>query len=230
MVDMESRRFVTPKRWIEFLTSTADWAAARLRDLDFVVEAESAGEVVTVVRAERPAVKVAVLSARDVVEEHLAPFIDDGSVRFVLNVPKLGRFMGSAIAALEARGKAWGGLADSYRALRDFDDPAQYEERELTFALRGIDQHSAVLDWVLLDDHRVSLQLASGRHVTVLVCADYQPTAQLVRELVSRYEEFDIIASTNPNGDPTDEAYEAAESVGRRVLQWRPLLRELHKI
>lgn len=175
-----------------------------------------------------PIAKIGVLSVHDVNRGHVLPLISEGSkVDFVLNVPSSGRFLGDAINFLCAESVGWGGLGDAYRALRDFDHLARYENRERKFFNQGLRQHPSVNTVTWIDDHRVRVDRRKGSDLVIFMGSMYQPTAESVREAVERYGEFEIFAATNPNSDPTVESVAVGEELGFRVLKWRPTLAAL---
>lgn len=208
------------------MNSASEWIASRLAEVDFIVSARASGDIVVVERNARPSTSIAVLSLRDVAERDVARFISL-PVRFITNIPKEGRFLGDAIEIMEEVRVGWGGFADTIRALRDHDDPAEYRERELSFAMRGLSYLHNIVDIQLLDDKRIHLTLDSGESTTLFICAEYQPTAEMVHRAIQRYGSFDVLAATNPNSYPTQEAVDAGRSAGLEVLRWHELLTSL---
>ncbi|WP_145272911.1 hypothetical protein [Prescottella equi] len=212
------------------MSSSASWIATQLDKCDFVRAAESDGNRVTVARIGRPTVSIGVLSVKDVRLADVLPLVEgDGRVDFVLNVPKNGRFMGDALTRLAEDHIGWGGLGDAIRALRDFDILGDYEERELTFVMRGLRQHRQVTELAILDDRKLRVSRHGLPDLVIFIGSMYQPTAESVREAVDRYGKFDMFAATNPNSDPTMEAIQAATNAGVRLLQWGPTLATLHE-
>lgn len=170
------------------------------------------------------------ISLRDVTVADVLPLVEGvQSVDFVLNIPKAGRFMGDAIERLALKNIGWGGLADSIRALRDFDRLGDYQERELTFVMRGLRQHGRVTSLTILDDHRILVVRQGLPDLVVFVGSMYQPTAETVRDAIDRYGDFDLFAATNPNSDPTAEAIQVAADAGIQMLKWRETLASLHR-
>lgn len=166
----------------------------------------------------------------DVTAADVLPLVEGVQrVDFVLNVPNAGRFMGDAIDQLGLRKVGWGGLGDAIRALRDCDVLSDYQERELTFVTRGLRQHRRVTALTLLDDHRIVVVRDGLPELVVFVGSMYQPTASSVRDAIDRYGEFDLFAATNPNSDPTAEAFQVATDAGIRMLKWRETLAALHE-
>ncbi|ORA62933.1 hypothetical protein BST24_04595 [Mycobacteroides franklinii] len=197
---------------------------------DFVTSIEVDGNRLSIVRDSRPTASVGVLSVRDVTAADVLPLVEGvQSVDFVLNKPKTGRFMGDALELLELKNVGWGGLGDAIRALRDFDRLGDYQERELTFVMRGLRQHGRVTSLTLLDDHRIAVVRQGLPDRVVFVGSMYQPTAETVRDAIDRYGDFDLFAATNPNSDPTAEAIEVAADAGIQMLKWRETLAALYR-
>ncbi|TDH22334.1 hypothetical protein [Mycobacteroides franklinii] len=212
------------------MNSSAQWISEQLNKRDFVTSIEVDGNRLSIVRDSRPTASVGVLSVRDVTAADVLPLVEGvQSVDFVLNKPKTGRFMGDALELLELKNVGWGGLGDAIRALRDFDRLGDYQERELTFVMRGLRQHGRVTSLTLLDDHRIAVVRQGLPDRVVFVGSMYQPTAETVRDAIDRYGDFDLFAATNPNSDPTAEAIEVAADAGIQMLKWRETLAALYR-
>ncbi|WP_146131181.1 hypothetical protein [Nesterenkonia sandarakina] len=212
------------------MNNTARWISERLKEYDFIREARPQENTVRVVRDSHPEALIGVLSTRDVERADARSLLEaNEGVGFVLNLPKEGRFMGDAIVLLREKRIGWGGLGDAIRALRDCEVLGDYEERELTFVIRGLRQHRAITDFTLLDDHRILVIRRGLPDLVIYIGSEYQPTAHSVRSAIDRFGQFDIFAATNPNSDPTVEATEVAELGEIRVLKWRETLAALHK-
>lgn len=212
------------------MSSSAQWISDQLHKCNFVTSVDVDGNRLSVVRDSRPTASIGVISLRDVTVADVLPHVEGAqSVDFVLNIPKAGRFMGDAIEQLGQKNVGWGGLGDSIRALRDFDRLGDYQERELTFVMRGLRQHGRVTSLTLLDDHRIVVVRQGLPELVVFVGSMYQPTAETVRDAIDRYGDFDLFAATNPNSDPTAEAIQVAADAGIQMLKWRETLAALHR-
>lgn len=211
------------------MPSTARWVADRLNECTFVTSVEVDGNRLSIVRESHPAASVGVLSLPNVTAADVFPLVEGVQrVDFVLNVPKNGRFMGDAIEQLGLHNVGWGRLSDAIRALRDCDVLGDYQERELTFVMRGLRQHKRVSELNLLDDHRILVVRSGLPDLIVFIGSMYQPTADAVRDAIDRYGEFDLFAATNPNSDPTAEAIQVAADAGIRMLKWSETLAALY--
>ena len=205
-----------------------NWLRTSFEALIYVESVEIVGESMSIARVDHPTVQIGFAKEpvlhRDEVER---AYGSNSAVRFVVNIPKGAKIAGDALAFAQERGIALGSVADSFRALRDHADPADYEPAEIAFVLRGILQHSAVSAVERLDDFRFLIERHLFPPVTVLICPEYQPTADTVRQLLGKYDSFDILVATNPNSDPTVEAFSAAREAGIVLMKWRNFLGRL---
>lgn len=77
---------------------------------------------------------------------------------------------------------------------------------------------------------RMYMVRRSGLNDVVVVLANaYELTADHVRTARDRYGQFTDILITNPNGEPTSSAIQAAKSMGSRVSKWGAFLGRLNR-
>jgi hypothetical protein len=209
---------------------TGRWVAEKITGHDEVASVELiAANRVKVFRTKFPTVIVGTGAASRLDAEELAAILrDDPKVDFVVNVPKEAFVTGDALALAVQNGVTIGGLGDLMRAIENAD-VSTYVSPEVAFIERGLRQHSRVVDFERVDDRRYVIERRGLRTLTVVFLGEYELTADHVRVAQERYERFDFLVATNPNGRPTTASLEAAQSMGAKVLKWGPFLGALNR-
>lgn len=206
-----------------------EWLRPTFMRLDNVLSVTSDGPVFTLIRKDGPPVRIGFAGESDLDEDVVNDLVlaHDG-LDFIVNVPKDGRILGSAIDRAADLGIALGGVGDAMRAVR-LTKPNQYLHPQLNFVLRGLRQHARVRSVRRLDDSRLAVDRVSLATITAFICADYQPTAEAVRVAIDRYGAFDAFVAIDPNSDPSLQAIEAARSAGVQVYRWGAFLSALNR-
>lgn len=188
--------------------------------------------LILVERHDQPPTRIAAAAVNPLdqakVDECLGRGGPGGEIQFIVNVPRDARVTGDALAAVSGKA-AIGTMADLARALRDDDDLSAHVYKETAYVERGLQQHSAVTNMVILDRGRYRLERGARKAVTVVVANDYELTADRVRTLVQIFAEFDLIALSNPNVQtPSPQAHSAASSASVEIVGWSELFKKLN--
>jgi len=136
---------------------------------------------------------------------------------------------GSAINYARKNDMGWGGVGDITSAF-DVDYYADIQKGEYAFVEKNLLRHSKVSQLERLYDrvfkiHRIN-RLSP---ITVTLINSYELSGDDVRHARDTYGEFDAILKTNPNGNPTGQAYSAAEEIGVEIFKWGELLGRLNR-
>ncbi len=207
-----------------------DFVLSKYRELynGIVSKVEADGDHVRITRSSQRSIKFAVIRELNVSVDDVAHLLDD-EVDFIVNIPRAGIFRGDAIDLCREKGVAWGGLADSMRAVR-LDDPRSYVPPTFEFVLQGLLRHSHVESVVYLDSRRLRVTRNDRLPELVLYIEDtYQAEVTKVHFAIDRCSPFDIFVATNPNEGPTSAAIAAAEDAGLEILRWADTLRRLRR-
>lgn len=209
--------------------SSFNWLRPTFEKLDNVVSVTVDGPVFVLVRKDDPPMLIGFAGESDLDEDVVNDLVSshDG-LDFIVNVPKDGRILGSAIERAANLGIAVGGVGDAMRAAR-LTKPGQYIHPQLNFVIRGLRQHSRVTYVRRLDDRKLSVDRTNLTTITAYICPDYQPTAEAVRVAIDRYGPFDVFVAIDPNSDPSLQAIEAAKSAGVQVYRWGAFLSALNR-
>jgi hypothetical protein len=193
-----------------------------------VVDAEADGDYVSITRREQRPIRFAVIKKQNVIADDIAHLLG-GDVDLIVNIPRTGIFQADAISLCLENEVAWGGLADSMRAVR-LDDPQTYFPENLAFVMRGLLRHSHVESVSHLDSRRLRITRTDGLPELVLYIEDtYQAEVTTVHFAIDRCSPFDIFVATNPNAGPTKNAIAAAQDAGLEILRWADTLRRLRQ-
>ncbi|CAJ1853169.1 hypothetical protein [Aeromonas jandaei] len=155
--------------------------------------------------------------------------IDVERLDFFLNIKKDAYIDGQLLALASRAQFAVGGLSDIYSALNN-RNISDYISAEISFIIRGLEQHNRVTSVDRLDNRRFRIQRAGLNSVIVLALNDYDFSAESVRSGIDKYGEFDAILTSNPNCRRTGNCEMAAASAGVRILSWRELLGQLNRV
>lgn len=162
-------------------------------------------------------------------QHHVAPLVSQ-SVSFITNIPKIGLWSGAAIDHCEENHVAWGRFGALLSACGSEEDPRNHVDREIGFARTALEQHSSVASLEFIFHKLFKLNLRSGNSVRVALVNDYDITSTEVRSAKKWLGDFDVILKNNPNGQITDDADSAAESIGAMVLKIGDLMRHISKM
>lgn len=209
---------------------TTEWVATSLRDADKVEKVDILSDrVLRIFRDEHDPFVAGIVSAPRVAAETIEPVVKSNlGVEIIANVPKEAYWTGSALNLAAENNIATGSLGDLYRALR-MEDIRGYQPRETEFVERSLRQHTKVAGFSRLHDRLYRVRRHGLSQLDVVMLNEYELTADHVRTARDRYGKFSVVVITNPNGEATSSAEEAAEGMGAQIYKWGPFLGRLNK-
>ena len=210
---------------------TGEFAKKRLQKHSNVKSVVAlAPQILKVTRNNATSFVVATVAALRVDEQTIRAVLERSrDVEFVANIPKESYWAGDAIALCKSSSAAFGSLGDLLSAVAT-DDVRRYVNKEYGFVERGLRQHSCVDSLDRLSDRHYFIKRKFRRPpISMVFLNEYELTADHVRTARDRYGEFGVLLMTNPSGNPTAAASQAAESMGIEVHKWGALLRRLNK-
>jgi hypothetical protein len=216
--------------------SGRDWVATNLRSFPTVTQIEVIGEEFMRIHREDsllgekpPPFTAGIISAKRVSTAEIDAIAGKGQqLDFVANIPKDGVWEGAAIARAEELSLGWGGIGELMSAVGQ-PNVRGFEKKEFGFALQSIRQHTNVSSINRLYDRLLVVDRLRHGPLTVILLYEYELTAERIRQARTAYGAFSVIARTNPNGGPTQNAREIAASLGAEILQWGEFLGRLNK-
>lgn len=185
--------------------------------------------VINIQRKEGVPLKVAAISSKVTSSAIVLEVVKEHSFEFLLNIPKDAYTVGEIFEYLDSKQISYGGLGDLYRVLSE-NENWPYQPKEVSFIIRGLEQHSKVSSVKRLDDRRYSITRKNLPSVIVVALNDYDFNTESVRNGKQVYKTFDAILASNPNARITGAAASVAESLGIKIYTWGQLLGALNNI
>lgn len=169
-----------------------------------------------------------VVTSVDTLDENILSALIQGLTKpaFVVNIPKTGRFTGSALSLAHDEAIAVGGVGDLYRAVSR-EDPNKYVCANTDFRDRGLRQHLKVSGFTKEFDRCYCVHRHQLPDLRIVFIHEYELTADHVRTAVDRFGHFDVLVNTDPNAHTGRKADETACQMGFEILQWGEFFKRL---
>lgn len=208
--------------------SLASWSKDKILDHEKVLDVNLIdSSILNVSHDNGSEFKIAVISSERVNLDSLRN-INIADIDFILNIKKDAYITGEVFDLGDSAGFSIGTLGDVYRALNN-GFMANYLDAEMSFVIRGLEQHRKVTELKRLDNRRFLISRDSLPSVTILVLNDYDFTAEAVRHGIDVFGEFDAILTSNPNCRRTGNCMGAASSAGIKIMDWGELMGNLNR-
>jgi hypothetical protein len=147
---------------------------------------------------------------------------------FILHTAREPFIHGSIFDYLDLKESVIGGYGDLFRVInQDYNWP--YLPPSVHFITRGLKQHTKVNDVRRLDNKRYEISRHDLETVTIIALDDYDLGIESIRNAVDKYESFDAVLKSNPNGRISTTAIELADSRKIKVFKWGELLGKLNQ-
>ncbi|WP_294332133.1 hypothetical protein [uncultured Chryseobacterium sp.] len=212
------------------LDNVPNWLIENIEQHDQVLSVNvEIDNVITIQRKEGISLRVAAISSKVTILSMVVDVVNAHSFDFLLNIPKNAYTVGEVFEFLDLRKISYGGLGDLYRVISE-DDNWPYQPKEVSFIMRGLEQHFKVLSVKRLDDRRYSITRKNLPMVIILALNDYDFNTETIRNGKQIYKTFDGILASNPNVRITGGAESIAKSLGVKIYTWGKLLGALNNI
>ncbi|MEJ5053677.1 hypothetical protein [Sphingobacterium sp. MYb382] len=212
------------------LNNAPNWLIESIGKHDHVLSVNIGPDnVINIQRKEGIPLRVAAISSKVTNSATVIKVVKEHSFEFLLNIPKDAYTAGEIFEYLDSKQISYGGLGDLYRVLSE-DENWPYQPKEVSFIIRGLEQHSKVSSVKRLDDRRYFITRNSLPPVIIVALNDYDLNTESVRNGKQVYKAFDGILASNPNARITGGAESVAESLGVKIYTWRQLLGALNNI
>jgi hypothetical protein len=149
-------------------------------------------------------------------------------VEIIANVPKESYWTGGALTLARGNNIATGEYGDLFRVI-DLQDVRAFQPKETEFIERGLRQHDRVSGFERVHDRLYCISRSGLPDLMAVMLNEYELTADHLRTARDRYGRFSVAVITNPNGQATSSAEEAAETMGVEILKWGPFFGRLNK-
>lgn len=209
---------------------TGSFVAEKLRKLGEVDNVKLlAPQVLHITRIQNPPFVAGTVASDRVVRSTIEPLLDSKfGLSFIANVPKEAIWTGAAIELASSQSVAVGGFGDLLSAI-SLRDVSQYVKKEFALVARILRQHSRVQEFDRVYDRLYVIKRRRLSGVTLVLLNEYALTADHVRIARDRYGEFSDVLITNPNGNATSSAQQAAASMGAQIHDLSGLMLRLNR-
>lgn len=209
---------------------TGDFVADKLRRHDGVDSVERLGPNALRLKRKHGHSTVEVLTV-DFVELD-ATDLDELIVDFpdasgIVNVRRDAKYTGAAKERAQQRGVGLFTMKELMGAAGS-GDFAGYERRSMEYAKRVVPQHSHVLAVEHVDQDRLLVVRNDLPNIKFVTADIYIVGVADVRSLLTTYPDIDAIVKTNPNGEYSDAAKEAARSAGVGLFTFKEFMGALN--
>lgn len=209
------------------MASKIEWIVSQLTTHDKVKSLTMDNEIIVIQRKKGEELRVAVVSNEYLTTSDVQHLYNSVDIGFLLNIQKDAYISGGVINSFEHRQIAVGGLGDLYRILnQEYNWP--YQNPEIKFVQRGLEQHTKVSRLNRLDSRRFEIERQGLSTVTILVLNDYDLSVESVRSGKQVYKDYDAILASNPNVRISNEAYGVAKGMNVNIYKWAELLGKLN--
>jgi hypothetical protein len=134
---------------------------------------------------------------------------------------------GDVLDYLDSQKVVLGGFGDVLRLISQ-DSNWPYEPPDVRFILRGLRQHTRVSSVRRLDNKRYEISRVGLRTVTIISLDDYDLGIESIRNAVDKFDHFDAVLKSNPNGRITSTALTLADSRKIKAFMWGELMGNLN--
>ncbi|WP_411810690.1 hypothetical protein ACLB9Y_10455 [Chryseobacterium scophthalmum] len=212
------------------LNNVPNWLIESIGKHDQVLSVNvETDNVINIQRKQGIPLRVAAISSKVTSSTTVIDLVKEHFFEFLLNIPKDAYTVGEIFEYLDSKQISYGGLGDLYRVLAE-DENWPYQPKEVSFIMRGLEQHSKISSVKRLDDRRYSITRKNLPTVIVVALNDYDLNTESIRNGKQVYKVFDGILASNPNVRITVGAESVAESLGVKIYTWGQLLGALNNI
>ena len=209
---------------------TTEWVAGNLRKAERVSKVEIlSDQVLSVTRSNYDPFVAGIVSANCVEVDLVRPLVkSELGLEIIANVPKESYWTGGALRLAHDNNIATGAYGDLLRVI-DVEDVRAFQPKETEFVERGLRQHKRYSSFERVFDRLYRISRNGLPDLTVAMLNEYELTADHLRTARDRYGKFSVAVITNPNGQSTSSAVEAAQTMGVEILKWGPFYARLNK-
>jgi hypothetical protein len=211
---------------------TTAWVATKIQDMSDVKDTEvTSDNTIRIFRKQQRTFDAGVIAIAKVTGSSVESLLDKyPSVEVVINIPKESIWTGEAIATVAERGVSFGGLRDLMSMINSqIEEVGQYVRTEFAFVERGLNQHSRVESFERVFDRVYLVKRRALPPMRFVMLNEYELTGDHIRTAFDRYRTFDVVLLNNPNGKPTQSAFQVAEGMGVEILKWGEFLGRLNR-
>ena len=208
---------------------TGRWVAEKIKDADDVQDVEVVESQILSVRRQHDSFMLGTTAVERVEGKVVRALTGKcNTLSFIVNIPKDSYWTGEAIDLALEHSIAFGGMGDLYRALSRCTDVRQYRNPNISYVEQALEQHDMIVEMERIHDRKYVLKRRGLPEFTIVLVHEYELTKDHVRRARNRYEIFNAILITNPNGDATTQARETARSMNIGIYKLGQLMARIN--
>ena len=184
-------------------------SAEHIRDDAIKIELHDGAEVIAIISASYQI-------TRELVAQYHAAF---PSMNFLCGYRKECISEGGAITYAQENQIGWGNAGSLSDAVES-GDFINAEHKLYFFSYRLIRQMSLITNLDREYDRVFIMSLRNGKSYRVGMIMEYEPTADAIRTFWDQFGPIDVAWNINPNGSPTQQAINAGQELGCKVVKW----------
>lgn len=182
------------------------------RDDAIKIELHDGAEVIAIISA---SYKI----TRELVAQYHADF---PNISFLCGYRKECIWEGGAITYAQENQIGWGNAGSLIDAVQS-GDFINAEHKLYFFSYRLIRQMNSITNLDREYDRVFTMSLRNGKSYRVGMIMEYEPTADAIRTFWDQFGPIDVAWNINPNGSPTQQAVNAGQELGCKVVKWEEL-------
>ena len=187
-------------------------SAEHFRDDAIKIELHDGDEVIAIISA-----------SYKITRELVAQYHDDfPNMSFLCGYRKECIWEGGAITYAQENQIGWGNAGSLTDAVQS-GDFISAEHKLYFFSYRLIRQMSSITNLDREYDRVFTMSLRNGKSYRVGMIMEYEPTADAIRTFWDQFGTIDVAWNINPNGSPTQQAINAGQELGCKVVKWEEL-------
>lgn len=187
-------------------------SAEHIRDDAIKIELHDGAEVVAIISA---SYKI----TRELVAQYHSDF---PNMSFLCGYRKECIWEGGAITYAQENQIGWGNAGSLSDAVES-GNFVNAEHKHYFFSYRLIRQMSSITNLDREYDRVFTMSLRNGKSYRVGMIMEYEPTADAIRSFWDQFGPIDVAWNINPNGSATQQAINAGQELGCKVVKWEEL-------
>jgi hypothetical protein len=209
--------------------SLSKWALEKIKTHEEVSSAEIIEDnLIIIKRISGTQIRVASFSFDELNLKNITEIVNTFKLDFILNIKSGAIYKGEIYSFLDDKKISFGSLTDLYRVISQSEN-WPYLHRDVKFVLRGLKQHSKVINVERLDNKRLKIIRKNLPYVIIVATNDYEVNAESIRKLKDDFNNFDAILASNPIGRITSQAFSVASMIDVPLYNWKELYSKLNK-
>lgn len=204
------------------------WITDKLKSERKIRSIKIQDQILIITREDDAELQIIAIDDNYIDKDKVAELIQGKAVNYILTTDKNCFIAGNVFEFLNDKKIVVGDFGDIFRVLKQHRF-FPYLNPTIKFVTQGLKQHDKVKKIVRLNKSTFLIERIIYEPVKILVLDDYNISIQSVRDAIDKFDKFDCILKSNPNGGIAENAYNLANEKKFKILKWGELLGELNK-